>query len=75
MARALFGEGYFFADLLFVFVYCYLVACNATNPGSQSGRGRREVGDHVTNVYSLAEDPLHLVREKREEKDLDKSGM
>jgi len=50
---------------------------NATDPVSQGGRRRREVGDPKTNVYSLAEGALHLARAKREEKrekDLDKSG-
>jgi len=51
---------------------------NATHPGSRGNRQRREVGDHLTNGYSLAEDLSHLTRKKREGKrgkDLDKSDM
>ena len=36
------------------------------------------MSDHVTDVYSLAQGPLHLARETREEKRgivLDKTGM
>ena len=36
------------------------------------------MSNHVTDVYSLAQGPLHLARETREEKrgnGLDKSGM
>ena len=72
------GACFKFTDYLFVFVHCHLAIGNATNSGLQVNRRRREVGDDVTNVYSLAEDPLHLARGKREEtrgKDLDKSGM
>ena len=75
----------FIADHPFVFVYCHVIVCNATDPRSNctkkcppSGRGKREVSDHMTNdVYSLALGPLHLAREKREEKSdntVDKSG-
>ncbi|KAL9968085.1 hypothetical protein ACROYT_G026412 [Oculina patagonica] len=74
----------FIADHPFVFVHCHVIVCNATNPDSQcakkcpsSGRGRRAVNDHVTDVYSLAQGPLHLARQKREEtrrNGLDKSG-
>lgn len=56
-----------------------MAVCIATDPGSHGSRGRREVGDHVTDVYSWAEnDPLHLARGKLEGKrgnDQDKSGM
>ena len=75
----------FIADHPFVFVHCHVIVCNATNPGSKcakscsvSGRGRREVKDHVTDVYSLAQGPIHLAPEKREEKrgsGLDKNGV
>ena len=61
-----------------MFGHCHLAVGNATDPVPKVSRRRRDVGDHVNNVYSLAEDPLHLVRGKREEKrgkDLDKSGM
>ena len=66
----------FIADHPFVFVHCHVIVCNASNPSSEcvkkcpsSGRGRREVSDHVTDdVYSLARGPLQLAREKREEK-------
>ncbi|KAL9968062.1 hypothetical protein ACROYT_G026388 [Oculina patagonica] len=74
----------FIADHPFVFVHCHVIVCNATDPDSQcakkcpsSGRGRRAVSDHVTDVYSLVQGPLHLAREKREEtrrNGLDKSG-
>ncbi|KAL9968064.1 hypothetical protein ACROYT_G026391 [Oculina patagonica] len=64
----------FIADHPFVFVHCHVIVCNATDPDSQctkkcpsSGRGRRAVSDHVTDVYYLAQGPLHLAREKREE--------
>ena len=75
----------FIADHPFVFVHCHVIVCNATDPDSQcakkcpsSGRGRRAVSDHVADVYSLSQGPLHLARETREEKrgkGLDKSGM
>jgi len=45
--------------------------------GSKGSRGRREVGDHVTNVFPLAEDPLHLAQGKRGARpgmDLDRSA-
>ena len=66
----------FIADHPFVFVHCHVIVCNATDPSSKcnkkcplSGRGRREVNDHVTDdVYSLAQGPLHVAREKSEEK-------
>ena len=74
----------FIADHPFVFVHCHVIVCNASDPGSKcakscssSGRGRREVGGHMTKLYSLAQGPLHLVRQKREEKrasGLDNSG-
>jgi len=75
----------FIANHPFVFVHCHVIVCNATNPSSKcnqkcpsSGRGRREVNDHVTDdVYSLAQGPLHLARKKREERSnstVDKSG-
>ena len=75
----------FIADHPFVFVHCHVIVCNATDPGSKcakkcpsSGRGKREVNDHMGNdVYSLAQGPLHLARGKREEKsdsNVDKSG-
>ncbi|KAL9968112.1 hypothetical protein ACROYT_G026444 [Oculina patagonica] len=74
----------FIADHPFVFVHCHVTVCNATDPDSQcakkcpsSGRGRRAVSDHVTDVYFLAQGPLHLARGKRDEKRenvLDKSG-
>ena len=73
------SRGYFlFLEHLFLFVHCHLAVGNATDLVVQGSRRRRDVADHVTNVYSLVEDPLHLVRGKREEKrgkDLDKSGM
>ena len=75
----------FIADHPFVFVHCHVIVCNATDPDSQcakkcssSGRGRRALSGQVTDVYSLAQGPLHLARETREGKrgnDLDKSGM
>ena len=75
----------FIADHPFVFVHCHVTVCNATDPDSQcnrncpsSGRGRRAVIDHVTDVYSLAQGPLYLTQEKREEKlgkGLGNSGM
>ena len=65
----------FIADHPFVFVHCHVIVCNATDPDSQcarkcpsSGRGGRAVSDQVTDVYSLAQGPLHLARETREEK-------
>ena len=61
-----------------MFVHCHLAVGNTNDPVPQGSRRRRDVGDHVTNEYSVAEDPLHLERGKREEKrgkDLDKSGM
>jgi len=66
----------FIADHPFVFVHCQVIVCNATYPSSKcnkkcpsSGRGRREVNDHVTDdMYSLVQGPLYLAREKREEK-------
>ena len=74
----------FIADHPFVFVHCHVIVCNASDPGSKCakscssvGRGRREVGDHMTKLYSLAQGPLHLVHQKREEKrasGLDNSG-
>ena len=73
------SRAYFlFSDYLFMFGHCHLAVGNATDPVPKVGRRRRDVGDHVKNVYSLAEDPLHLVRGKREENlgmHLDKSGM
>ena len=78
----------FIADHPFVFVHCHVIVCNATDPDSQCGkkhekclsigRGRRGVSGHVADVYSLAQGPLHLARETREEKRgkvLDKAGM
>ncbi len=75
----------FIADHPFVFVNCHVIVCNATNPDSQCakkcpscGRRRREVSDHMSKVYTLAQGPLHVAREKREKrhgKVLDKSGM
>ena len=67
-----------FVNQLFVFIHCHLAVGNVTNPGTKRRRRRREVDDDVTNVHSLAEDPLLLAQEKPEEKvgkDLDKSGM
>ncbi|KAL9968047.1 hypothetical protein ACROYT_G026373 [Oculina patagonica] len=74
----------FIADHPFVFVHCHVEVCNAADPGSQcskkcpsGGQGRRAVSDQVTGVYSLAQGPLHLARQKREEtrgSSLDKSG-
>ena len=75
----------FIADYPFVFVHCHVTICNAINPGSQcakkcpsNGRRRREVRDHMTDhVYALAQGPIHLAREKREQKsdsDVDKGG-
>ena len=65
----------FIADHPLVFVHCLVVVCNSTDPASQcakkcppSGRVRREVTDHMSKVYSLAQGPIQLVREKREEK-------
>ena len=61
-----------------MFLHCHRAVGNATDPVPQGSRKRREIGDHVNNVYALAEDPLYSVRGKREEKrgkDLDKSGM
>ena len=76
----------FIADHPFVFVHCHVIVCNATKPESKctkkcpsSGRGRREVSDLMTDdVYSLAQGPLRLGKEKEEEKrdkSLEKSGM
>ena len=73
----------FIADHPFVFVHCHVIVCNATDPkcvkGCSSGeRGRREASTHVTDVYSLAQGPIQLVLEKREEKQsggLDMRGM
>jgi len=74
----------FIADHPFVFVHCHVIICNATDPSSKcnkkcpsSGRGRREVNEQMTdNMYALAQGPLHLTREKREERNsiADKSG-
>jgi len=74
----------FIADHPFVFVHCHVIVCNGTDPGSKcskkcpsSGRGRREVRDHMSGVYSLSQGPLHLARQRREEKSangLNKSG-
>ena len=65
----------FIADHPLVFVHCLVVVCNSTDPASQcakkcppNGRVRREVTDHMSKVYSLAQGPIQLVREKREEK-------
>jgi len=66
----------FIADHPFVFVHCHVIVCNASDPSSKcikkcpsSGRGRRQVNDHMTDyAYSLAQGPLHLAREKREKK-------
>jgi len=75
----------FIADHPFVFVHCHVIVCNGTDRDSKctkncptSGRGRREVSDHMSGAYYLAQGPLHLAREKREERRLDvldKSGM
>ena len=75
----------FIADHPFVFVHCHVIICNGTDPGSKcakkcpsSGRKRREVSDHVSDVYFLSQGPLHLARQRREEKSangLNKSGM
>ena len=75
----------FIADHPFVFVHCHVIVCNATDPSSKCnkkclsrGRGRREMHDQTTDdVYSLAQGPLHLVREKRDEQSdsaVDKNG-
>ena len=74
----------FIADHPFVFVHCHVTVCNATDPDSQcvkkcpsSGRGKRAAADHITETYFLAEGPLHLARNKREEKpanNLSKNG-
>jgi len=76
----------FIADHPFVFVHCHVIICNATDPGSQcvrscpsGGRGRREVGDHMTDDddYSLSQGPLYLAREKGDKmksSGLNKSG-
>ena len=66
----------FIADHPFVFVHCHVILCNATEPGSkcakkcvQGGRGRRDASTQMTDdVYSLVQGPLHLEREKREQK-------
>jgi len=79
LESAKFVEGLFFYFLI-IFLCSFtvdLAVGNATDLVSQGSRRRREVGDHVTNVYSLAEGAFHLARGKREEKrgkDLDKSG-
>ena len=73
----------FIADHPFVFVHCHVIVCNATDPKcvkgcSSGGRGRREASTQVTEVYSLAQGPIQLVLEKREEKQsggLDMRGM
>ena len=60
----------------FVFVYCHVIVCNATDPDSQcakkcpaGNRGKRQVSDHEMDAaYSLAQGPLLLVSEKKEEK-------
>ena len=68
---------FLFSDHLFMFGHRHLAVGNATDPVPKVSRRRRDVGDQVNNVYSLAEDPLHLERGKREEKrgkHLDKSG-
>ena len=75
----------FIADHPYVFVHCHVIVCNATDPASKcakkcssGGRGRRGISDHMTgDVYTLAQGPVHLAREKREKKsdsDVDKSG-
>ena len=65
----------FIAGHPFVFVHCHVTVCNATDPDSQcvqkcpsSGRGKRAAGGQMTDTYFLAEGPLHLARNKREEK-------
>lgn len=65
----------FIADHPFAFVHCDVIVCNSSDPDSkcakrclQGGRGRREMGDHLGNVYSLAQGPLHLARTERDEK-------
>ncbi|RMX43597.1 hypothetical protein pdam_00020598, partial [Pocillopora damicornis] len=65
----------FIAGHPFVFVHCHVTVCNATDPDSQcvqkcpsSGRGKRAAGGQMTDKYFLAEGPLHLARNKREEK-------
>ena len=72
-------EGLFFiCDCLFAFVHYNLAVGNATHPGSRGNRRRREVSDHLTIGYSLAEDLFLRTRRKREGKrgkDLDKSDM
>ena len=75
----------FIADHPFVFVHCHVIVCNGTDPGSKcskkcpsSGRGRRGVSDHMSGVYSLSQGPLHLARQRGEEKSvngLNKGGM
>ena len=55
-----------------------MAAGNATGSIWHGSRRRREVGDHESNVNSLADDPLHLVqgkREEKDEKDVDETGM
>jgi len=74
----------FIADHPFVFVHCHVIVCDGTDPGSKcskkclsSGRGRREVSDHMFGVYALSQGPLHLARQRREKKSangLNKSG-
>ncbi|XP_066029404.1 ZP domain-containing protein [Pocillopora verrucosa] len=65
----------FIAGHPFVFVHCHVTVCNATDPDSQcvqkcpsSGRGKRAAGGQMTDTYFLAEGPLHLAHNKREEK-------
>ena len=75
----------FIADHPFVFVHCHVIVCNGNDPESKcakkcpsSGRGRREVSDHMSDAYSLSQGQLHLARQRREEKivnSLNKSGM
>lgn len=74
----------FIADHPFVFVHCHVIVCNGTDLGSKcskkcssNGRGRREVSDDMPDVYSLSQGLLHLVRQRREEKNanaLNRSG-
>ena len=63
----------FIADHPFVFVHCHVIVCNATDPTSKCGkkcssrgRGRREVSSHMTDVYMLAQGPIHLGHQKRD---------
>jgi len=74
----------FIANHPFVFIHCHVIVCKGTDPGSKcskecpsSGRGRRGVSDHMSGVYSLSQGPLHLARQRREEKSVNglyKSG-